>query len=812
MTRLVLLILLTLIISEGLLAQTDPLRGVFTDPQFKVQNIIANVQDSSIVAPTDYNDFIDFGIKLYDKGNYSEALSNFKKAKKVYSEIIGENAGTEKERNPYPDYYIGSSYAGLMQYDSAIYYLTLSIKEVPYFLDGYSYLGYIHVMNKDYDQALKTYNEGLKINSTYDQLLHNVAYTYYLMGDIKKTLKTINKNIEANPLYPSSYILKAWIFEEKRNLAKVDQAFDAGLAASPKQSEILNARANYFLRRSLTREAKADLEVLMDLDPSDSAPKILMSLCDLYDYELVKGIKGLAKILTEFYKLPENVAYQPDADYVDREIVLLYELIDSQEFDEKELEIFGGMIREVSIDNSVDKTVKECKTYLEKNPKSELVQRCYLYALVAYHPNEVTKNIIENAEAASDSYSVKYIDGRFNFNRGLHFIAIKKFNEVLDKEPDFGLAHYYKALSTAEVNLHPIALGSYNKAIELMPNYFYAYNDRGNCFERQQMYDSAILDYKKAISINPNFTWPYNGLGLSYRELKKYDSAKYYFEKAIELDADNYMPYMNLGISYLNQDNSEKAIELFDMSLEINPNNDLVLSRRSKIYSSKGKIDKAIDDINMCIQLQPENGAYYTDRGDLYTRKESIELAKEDFRLAIKYGGRFNIYPKKRLADMFRFTEEFDSAHYYYNAALMVFPKYASAEFGLAFNYYQQQQYDSAIYHFHQAGKINPEFSGAFGNLGWTYYLVGDYENCVKYSVKAIELDKYAFYAMFNHALSKLCLGETEESIELYISYKAKADKNDASLDGAIKDLEDLRDKGQFVQETNRILKTIFNR
>ena len=64
---------------------------------------------------------------------------------------------------------------------------------------------------------------------------------------------------------------------------------------------------------------------------------------------------------------------------------------------------------------------------------------------------------------------------------------------------------------------------------------------------------------------------------------------------------------------------------------------------------------------------------------------------------------------------------------------------------------------------------------------------------------------------MYNIALSYLCLGDVDKSIDLYKKYYQLNLKIDEPInDGAVEDLQDLIEKGVQVENAKKILKTIF--
>jgi membrane associated rhomboid family serine protease len=132
--------------------------------------------------------------------------------------------------------------------------------------------------------------------------------------------------------------------------------------------------------------------------------------------------------------------------------------------------------------------------------------------------------------------------------------------------------------------------------------------------------------------------------------------------------------------------------------------------------------------------------------------------------------------------------------------------------------YMQKQEYGNAL----EVVRENPEIlkeipegnkleAIIFGNAGWEKYLAGDFAGCIELSEKAYELDPVmALYARYNIALCYLRLGRIEKSKELYRELESAEYKITAeNRKGVIEDLEDLIDKGIYVDEARFILHDI---
>ncbi len=121
-------------------------------------------------------------------------------------------------------------------------------------------------------------------------------------------------------------------------------------------------------------------------------------------------------------------------------------------------------------------------------------------------------------------------------------------------------------------------------------------------------------------------------------------------------------------------------------------------------------------------------------------------------------------------------------------------------------------------------GPVNENFSrqdeGAFkrrnqaaniGNLGWYAYERGDYNACIEHSIKSISIYPL-FYVSANLALCYLVQGNDSLAMEQYMkALEVLSGENDqkASMQGAIKDIEDAKNKQKLNPIADDILKLL---
>jgi Tfp pilus assembly protein PilF len=82
-------------------------------------------------------------------------------------------------------------------------------------------------------------------------------------------------------------------------------------------------------------------------------------------------------------------------------------------------------------------------------------------------------------------------------------------------------------------------------------------------------------------------------------------------------------------------------------------------------------------------------------------------------------------------AEQFYAATQYDSAYYYYKAALTLDDQMTEALVGLGNTVYMQSKIDSARWYYEQALAINPEYTQARYNIGWWYYDQKEYRQSI---------------------------------------------------------------------------------
>ena len=182
--------------------------------------------------------------------------------------------------------------------------------------------------------------------------------------------------------------------------------------------------------------------------------------------------------------------------------------------------------------------------------------------------------------------------------------ARELFSKAIAIDPDFALAHLYRALTATSALYRQLHLGHAralktnvsdgerlmieailaseedrpSKSIELLeqlvekfPNDKRAYQRLGTAYWWRAEYEKAINEYKIAIALDVDFAPSYNMLGYSYRARGEYGKAEEAFQKYTRLLPREANPQDSIADLYTKMGNHSYAIEHYMKAIALNP-------------------------------------------------------------------------------------------------------------------------------------------------------------------------------------------------------------------------------------------------
>ena len=362
--------------------------------------------------------------------------------------------------------------------------------------------------------------------------------------------------------------------------------------------------------------------------------------------------------------------------------------------------------------------------------------------------------------ATSQEISIQLIEeGIDDYSEGNYSEAVQLFNEALSRDPEQGIAYFYRGLIFAIINNYQEALKDFNRAIEIQPKEISLdriYDLRGNCHEDLGDREKAIKDYEKAIEINPSLVSAHHRRGsiLSIWGMMSNDT---------KVDTTELLTL---------------AVEEFDFVIQCQPENIHVYEQRGRMRSLLYDEVGAIEDFSICIQHNPNDYIAYQERAQSFTQlgrnKDALNdwyemleicLAKGDTESCetanffIKSCENKEDSPKSVTTSPQQESEfDFEARETDIPSADASSSSQATSYYNLGCELYNQGEVTEAISALKQAIQVDPNYAMAYFILGIILKNSNLLDESVKAFTKAIEINPKdsRFYEFLGFALADL--------------------------------------------------------
>lgn len=362
--------------------------------------------------------------------------------------------------------------------------------------------------------------------------------------------------------------------------------------------------------------------------------------------------------------------------------------------------------------------------------------------------------------ATSQEISIQLIEeGIDDYSEGNYSEAFQLFNEALSRDPEQGIAYFYRGLIFAIINNYQEAIKDFNRAIEIQPKEISLdriYDLRGNCYEDLEDREKAIKDYEKAIEINPSLVSAHHRRG-------------------------SILSIWGMMSNNTKVDTTELltlAVEEFDFVIQCQPENIHVYEQRGRTRSLLYDEVGAIEDFSICIQHNPNDYIAYQERAQSFTQlgrnKDALNdwyemleicLAKGDTESCetanffIKSCENKEDSPKSVTTSPQQESEfDFEARETDIPSADASSSSQATSYYNLGGKLYNQGEVTEAISALKQAIQLDPNYAMAYCILGAILKHSNLLYESVEAFTKAIELNPKdsRFYGFLGYALNDL--------------------------------------------------------
>jgi len=438
----------------------------------------------------------------------------------------------------------GASNAGLMQFDAAIKSYKQALKIKPDYVDALNNMGVAQNSQGDAEAAIQSYKSAIKIKPDYADALNNMGVAQNSQGDAEAAIQSYKSAIKIKPDYAEAHNNMGKALNSKGDQVEAIKSYAQAIKANPAYVDAHN-------NMGLVQKDRSNFKLA------------------------IKSFSQAIKIKPDYVEAYNNMG----------------------------------------------------NTFQDKGDLEDAIN-CYNKALsiqpdysAAHFNMGIALNGKNDPEAAINSYEQAlkiqpdYIDAYNNLaivfkNRGDLEAAINIYKQALKIKPDVAEVHFNLGVVLQDKGDLKMAINSYNKAVMIKPDYADAYNNMGLTLNHMGDLKAAIGSFKLAISIKLDYFEAYNNLGIALKDKGNLDDSIYSFKKALKIKPDHADAYFNMGNVLLEKGDLDAALESCKKALSYRPDYNQVWSNLEFLLQA---IKLKVPNVDLLFQTNlPESSSKHT--------------------------------------------------------------------------------------------------------------------------------------------------------------------------------------------------------
>ncbi len=355
-----------------------------------------------------------------------------------------------------------------------------------------------------FDEAIKFYDEALKINSSSDIVYLNKGAALAGLVEYDKAIKCFSRSIDINP-NDIAFENKGRALGIIGEYEKALKCFEEAIKLNPKNDMAISNTGNVFLFQKNYTEAIVWYDKALDINPNN---------------EHAYNNKGNALSLLKKFK--EAIKCYDEAIRINASFLEVYI---NKAGTLNQLGKLEEAISCIDIAISLDK----------RNNELYFIKAMILLRSKDINPAKYL-NIMKPIKM--DHTEVER-----------HEKALKCLNKSLELKPDFEIALVYKEEILMMFRKFKEAIDCSDIILGINPNKDDILLSKGVALAELERYDEAIICYNKAIKINSRNDMAYNNKGYSLMKLGKYNEALKNLYRAIMINPNNRYAKENIILS-----------------------------------------------------------------------------------------------------------------------------------------------------------------------------------------------------------------------------------------------------------------------
>jgi len=489
------------------------------------------------------------GVSYYMQSKYEEAISCIEKAIKLCKE--GKPCFLRADT---AFYWLGRAYLGKGDYEKAVdilekvakiaeenlkppidspswrrFYSTL----VPEKSNALFWLGYAYYLIGEYQRAVETLNESIKLDPNLKDAYFLLALSYGKLSEDIKAIEAAKKAIELDPKNPNYYSILGQIYQEQKKYKEAEDNLKKAIELDPKLIDRYLKLAYLYDEKGEYHNVINTLKKALDFNPLDMRVNYFL----LVTYMAVGNFNKAIEVANNVMKTNADAQLLAQRSLCYREIGDLEQAVKDAE-------------AAYSLNPNLDKTkISLGAVYIDKGKYDEAIKILSsankddnfvkLLLATAYAKAGKFNEAINIYNNISENYLMTKSVLENNIINNL-YVSLKPYKIViLQQVKALETKGQYREAIKEYANLLKIADETEAKEIrtyvaELMIKYphLFALSEearksviKAEAYTQEGKFEKAIEEYKNALKISPFFPALYKALAFNYGQLKDYKRA-----------------------------------------------------------------------------------------------------------------------------------------------------------------------------------------------------------------------------------------------------------------------------------------------
>lgn len=638
------------------------------------------------------------GIAYFDKGEYREALIEFKNVVQI------------APNDPDVHYRMALTYLKLgteTDLHQAFKELSTTVELNAANLDAQLKLGQLLLLAKEPAKARE--HADIVLTSTPDNRegLTLRGASFLSEGKFQEGISELKKAIILDPKNITLYVELAEAYVRIKDYGAAESVLQQALQANPYAYEARFALGDLSLIKGKTDLAEAEYKRAINDAPDRPEPHLKLG---------------------KFY-ISTNRLKDAEATYS--------AWANAKPQDDTPLVILGDFYRSTG---ALDRALAHYQKALVVKPESIAARDGQIALLIEINKlTEAEQQTAAILKANSKDPSGRLFDAQLKLARGEVDLALPLLQSLSKDEPRSPAVHHFLGKAYGMKGDLSQATRELNEALKLAQNSIESHTALAAVYLSQGSADLAIEQAQAALRLNPRSLQAATILGEAY--LRKNDTAKasQVFESITKAVPNHALGHHRLGLIARSNKKDAEALTHFEQALKANPDFIDPLAQIVGIKVIQGKPAEARDRLKQHHEIVPKNPLVYNLLGQLFTSTQKYDEAEAMFKQAIALNESI-IESYTGLAWLYLQTKRIDEAIREYETALAKDPKLVPPHMMIGMIYQSRKQYAQAQAHYQEAFQINPQFAPAANNLALlTMERGGNIDVALGYAQKARE-------------------------------------------------------------------------